>query len=134
MDPVHKGTEMVCDRGFTWCFTDAQQPMLGRELISTFHQPLTSEAKYHRRVLHVRGKIYKLHPDHSQSYYQTLPVDQARPAAGMTPGAILSVPSECRLTALYKLAKSCFGNRRQATADELQELCKALGECAGDVV
>jgi hypothetical protein len=78
----------------------------------------------------VRGKIYKLHTENAQYYYKKLSVGQTAAAAGMTPGAILSVPSDCRLAALYKLAKSCFANRRQATADELQELCKALGECS----
>jgi hypothetical protein len=113
------------------CSTDAHQHMLGRQLIGTFHSPLTTGAKYHKRILHVRGKIYKLPTEHSQTYYEKLSVGQTAAAAGMTPGAILKVPSDCRLTALYKLAKSCFENRRQATADELQELCKALGECAG---
>eukprot|EP00884_Botryococcus_braunii_P004677 jgi/Botrbrau1/1420/Bobra.0063s0116.4 len=101
--------------------------MLGRELISTLQRPLTTGAKYHKRILHVRGKIYKLHTENAQYYYEKLSVGQTA-AAGMTPGAILSVPSDCRLAALYKLAKSCFGNRRQATADDLQELCKALAD------
>lgn len=109
---------------------DVPPHMLEKDLIRVKYEVLTSAAKGHTtKALHVKGKHFKLHHAESPSgCTRRKPLIRPAPAfSHMTPGAILTGPSTCRLTALYKKAKAYFGGRRQATAEQLEELCRALG-------
>lgn len=103
--------------------------MLEKDLIRVKYEVLTSASKVHKKALYVKGKHLKLHHvEHPSGCSRRKALIRPAPATShMTPGAVLTGPSTCRLTALYKKAQAYFGGRRQATAEQLEELCKALG-------